>query len=48
MLRPGYLELENGYAVTENGTLMIAVRTDMGNGMWADDLSDNEALTMHY
>ncbi|GAB1211216.1 hypothetical protein ATERTT37_000329 [Aspergillus terreus] len=35
MLRPGYLELENGYAVTENGTLMIAVRTDMGND-WAN------------
>lgn len=48
MLRPGYLELENGYAVTENGTLMIAVRTDMGNGMWPDDLSDNEGLTMHW
>ncbi|KAI9733941.1 MAG: hypothetical protein M1834_002596 [Cirrosporium novae-zelandiae] len=29
MTRPGYLSLENGWAVTLNGTLMIAVRTEI-------------------
>lgn len=27
--RPGYLELENGYSISENGTLMIAVRSEI-------------------
>ncbi|KAF4460386.1 phloretin hydrolase [Fusarium albosuccineum] len=29
--RPGYLQLENGWAVGDDGVLMLAIRTDMGD-----------------
>lgn len=32
LTRPGYLQLENGWSVAEDGTLMIAILTDIGNG----------------
>lgn len=32
LTQPGYLQLENGWAVSDDNKLMIAVRTDMGNG----------------
>ncbi|KAF5648446.1 phloretin hydrolase [Fusarium tjaetaba] len=31
LTQPGYLQLENGWAVTDDNKLMIAVRNDMGN-----------------
>ncbi|EOD51825.1 uncharacterized protein B0J15DRAFT_456797 [Neofusicoccum parvum] len=31
LTRPGYLQLENGWSVAEDGTLMIAILTDIGN-----------------
>ncbi|PYH88580.1 hypothetical protein BO71DRAFT_467628 [Aspergillus ellipticus CBS 707.79] len=30
LLRPGYLAIENGFVKTKNGTMMVAVRTNMG------------------
>ena len=32
LLRPGYETIENGFVATKEGTTMIAVRTDMGDG----------------
>ncbi|KAI9146908.1 phloretin hydrolase [Paramyrothecium foliicola] len=32
LTRPGYLQLENGWTISGNGTLMLAARTDMGSG----------------
>ncbi|RKL50679.1 hypothetical protein BFJ72_g132 [Fusarium proliferatum] len=32
LTQPGYLQLENGWAVSDDNKLMIAIRTDMGNG----------------
>ncbi|KUL89699.1 hypothetical protein ZTR_00453 [Talaromyces verruculosus] len=32
LLRPGYETIENGFVATNEGTTMIAVRTEMGNG----------------
>ncbi|CAI7570994.1 unnamed protein product [Penicillium bialowiezense] len=29
LTRPGYLNMENGYSISENGTLMIAVRSEI-------------------
>ncbi|KAH7178133.1 hypothetical protein DER46DRAFT_569780 [Fusarium sp. MPI-SDFR-AT-0072] len=31
LTQPGYLQLENGWALSEDNKLMIAIRTDMGN-----------------
>ncbi|KAK0638095.1 Phloretin hydrolase [Lasiodiplodia hormozganensis] len=31
LTRPGYLQLENGWSLRSDGSLMIAIRTEMGN-----------------
>lgn len=30
--QPGYLNLENGWAISDNGTLMIAIRSEIPQG----------------
>ncbi|KAF5601343.1 phloretin hydrolase [Fusarium pseudocircinatum] len=57
LTQPGYLQLENGWAVSDDNKLMIAVRTDMGNAernigsySWIDEFIGNFAtkLTVNF
>jgi hypothetical protein len=32
MLEPGYLQMENGYAIDDEGTVIVAVRSEIPQG----------------
>ncbi|KAI8651888.1 hypothetical protein NCS56_01405000 [Fusarium sp. Ph1] len=52
LTRPGYLQLENGWAVGDDGTVMLAIRTDMhderyiGSYSFIDEFIGNFAVKL--